>query len=280
MRMRLGISCNSKHLRLSGQEGQQFAFSPFSLDLARNSADRKALALAHALLIPGSSSTIHNYTYHPAFILSPLSPHAEIVVLLERSTPPTTICICRATTMCCPFIAMLRPVTLIDLNFSRHISPAVYYLSLSFTPVPVMLNSFVSVFLGHWLGTLLIFILFYLASNYFKQNLNRYPGPFLASLTDWWRFFDVYGRRPEITHIKLHRKYGDIVRLGPKVLSFADPAAVKDIYGLNKGFVKVPLMMTVPSNTANSRLYIVRLLSSTDGLVQRQTPSVPIFNDR
>lgn len=86
---------------------------------------------------------------------------------------------------------------------------------------------------------LLILLVGYLASNHFNHGLNRYPGPFLASLTDWWRFFDVYGRRPEVTHIKLHRKHGDVVRLGPNVLSFGNPAAVKQIYGLNRGFVKV-----------------------------------------
>lgn len=30
-----------------------------------------------------------------------------------------------------------------------------------------------------------------------------------------------------------------MVRLGPNTLSFADPAALKAIYGLNKGYVKV-----------------------------------------
>lgn len=102
-----------------------------------------------------------------------------------------------------------------------------------------MLDSIVSVFLWHWPATVLVAFVAYLASNHFNHGLNRYPGPFLASMTDWWRFFDVYGRRPEVTHIKLHRKHGDVVRLGPNVLSFADPAAIKQIYGLNKGFVKV-----------------------------------------
>lgn len=81
----------------------------------------------------------------------------------------------------------------------------------------------------------------YLISNYFNRGLNRFPGPVLASVTDWWRFFDVYGKRPEVTHIKLHAKHGDVVRLGPNSLSFADPKAIKAIYGLNKGFVKVRL---------------------------------------
>lgn len=92
----------------------------------------------------------------------------------------------------------------------------------------------------HCLVALSFVFVLYLLNNRFKSGLQKYPGPFLASLTDWWRFFDVLGRRPDVTQIRLHRKHGDIVRLGPNVLSFADPRALKIIYGLNKGFVKVP----------------------------------------
>ncbi|KAK2767516.1 hypothetical protein FQN54_003673 [Arachnomyces sp. PD_36] len=101
-----------------------------------------------------------------------------------------------------------------------------------------LLQSLIRYALG--LGPYLILVTFisYLISNYFCRGLQKYPGPFLARLTDWWRFVDVYKRRPEVTHINLHRKHGDIVRLGPNALSFADPKALKTIYGLNKGFVK------------------------------------------
>lgn len=94
-------------------------------------------------------------------------------------------------------------------------------------------------FLEHWLSASVIFCASYLLYNRYNRGLSKYPGPFLASLTDWWRFVDVWNRRPEVTHIKLHEKYGDVVRLGPKTLSFSNPAAVKAIYGLNKGFIKV-----------------------------------------
>lgn len=94
-------------------------------------------------------------------------------------------------------------------------------------------------FLGqHWLSVGVVLVVAWLLRNKYHNGLNKYPGPFLASLTDIWRFWDVYGRRPEVTHRKLHAKYGDVVRLGPNVLSFSDPKALKTIYGLNKGFVK------------------------------------------
>lgn len=92
---------------------------------------------------------------------------------------------------------------------------------------------------AHWLTILSIAVLLHFARNRYHHGLNKYPGPFFASITNWWRFVDVYGRRPDITQIRLHRQHGDIVRLGPNVLSIADPKALKAIYGLGKGFTKV-----------------------------------------
>ena len=102
-----------------------------------------------------------------------------------------------------------------------------------------MLDALFSILAQHWLLLVLFLPCLYLIKTYFNHGLQKYPGPFLAALTDWWRFWDVWGRRPDITHIKLHKENGDIVRLGPNTLSFANPKALKDIYGLNKGFVKV-----------------------------------------
>ena len=102
-----------------------------------------------------------------------------------------------------------------------------------------MIETILESLLRHWPAVLFVLLSVWLAANRYNHGLNKYHGPFLASLTDWWRFLDVYGRRPDITHNKLHQKYGDIVRLGPNTLSFADPRAIKTIYGLNKGFRKV-----------------------------------------
>ncbi|KAL4742811.1 hypothetical protein BDV11DRAFT_202464 [Aspergillus similis] len=98
-------------------------------------------------------------------------------------------------------------------------------------------------------------ILLYLAQQYFHNGLHRYRGPILAKFTNLWRFLDVRGRRPELTHIALHRKYGDVVRLGPNTLSFASPSAIKIIYGLNKGFTKV-------ANNPQSEFYPVQMTVS------------------
>lgn len=104
-------------------------------------------------------------------------------------------------------------------------------------------ESLVHILLRYWPVVFAVAVVAYLVGNRFNHGLNKYPGPFLASLTDWWRLWDVYNRRPERTQIKLHLQYGDVVRLGPNALSFADPKALKTIYGLNKGFTKVRFLL-------------------------------------
>ncbi|ROT36496.1 cytochrome P450 [Sodiomyces alkalinus F11] len=122
--------------------------------------------------------------------------------------------------------------------------------------------------LRYWLPIAVTLVLAWLVRNRYHNGLNEYPGPFLASLTDWWRFFDVWNRRPEITHRSLHEKHGDVVRLGPNTLSFADPAALKTIYGLNKGFIKSDFYIVQQAVVKGNRL--PSLFSTTDNTFHSQ----------
>jgi len=103
----------------------------------------------------------------------------------------------------------------------------------------MLATELVDILWRYWPLVLVSTLIVHLVFNKFNRGLNKYPGPVLASYTNWWRYFENLGRNTQHTHIDLHRKHGDIVRLGPNVLSFADPKAVKIIYGLNKGMVKV-----------------------------------------
>ena len=76
-------------------------------------------------------------------------------------------------------------------------------------------------------------------SSYFNNGLNKYPAPSFAAFTNFWRFLVVARRQAHFEYLKLHQQLGDVVRLGPNALSFADPKAVKDIYGLSKKLPKV-----------------------------------------
>ena len=73
----------------------------------------------------------------------------------------------------------------------------------------------------------------------YKKGLSKYKGPFLASFTDMWRVFHTYFNMDKPPMMDLHEKYGDIVRVGPNVLSFGNPEAIKDIYGVGKAWNKV-----------------------------------------
>ncbi|KAH8891580.1 cytochrome P450 [Thozetella sp. PMI_491] len=77
--------------------------------------------------------------------------------------------------------------------------------------------------------------------RYFNDPLRSVPGPFLAKFTGAWvLFLDLSGKRSTTIH-ELHKKYGHVVRVGPKQLCFASPRALKDIYGANSKYPKAPI---------------------------------------
>ncbi|KAI1304020.1 cytochrome P450 [Xylaria venustula] len=114
----------------------------------------------------------------------------------------------------------------------------------------------------YWAIGVVVVTAAWLIRNRYHNGLNKYPGPFLASLTDIWRLREVWGRQFEVTHRKLHDQYGDVVRLGPNTLSFADPKALKTIYGLNKGFIKSDFYIVQQGVSKGSGL--ATLFSTTD----------------
>lgn len=116
--------------------------------------------------------------------------------------------------------------------------------------------------------------------NKYGHRLNHIPGPFLAGLTDYWRLLVVWGRRPEVIHRQLHEKYGDLVRIGPQMVLVADLEAVKKIYALNAGYIKVGITLTLAPD-ATSKLtiassYLVGLLPRTAEYCKREAASQPL----
>ena len=66
--------------------------------------------------------------------------------------------------------------------------------------------------------------------NRWFHPLSKFPGPFLASRTDLWRVYHLGTRRMPETLIKMHEKYGTVVRYGLNDLSFNSVAAIDPIY--------------------------------------------------
>lgn len=90
-----------------------------------------------------------------------------------------------------------------------------------------------------WLVGLVVLAVTRLLFFHYKHGFSKYNGPFLASFTDMWRMFYAYSRKYQPPMIDVHEKYGDTVRLGPNMISFAKPEAIKDIYGAGKAWDKV-----------------------------------------
>lgn len=90
-----------------------------------------------------------------------------------------------------------------------------------------------------WLGlALFVAVGVRFLSYRYTYRLRRFKGPLLASFTDAWRFF-YYCRNTGIPYRDLHDRFGDVVRVGPNVLSFRDPQAIHDIFGAGKKWAKV-----------------------------------------
>lgn len=65
----------------------------------------------------------------------------------------------------------------------------------------------------------------------FFHPLCGYPGPFMARITQFWLPFNVSEKADSAWFIdRLHKKYGEYVRLGPNLLSVADPDVVESIH--------------------------------------------------
>jgi hypothetical protein len=73
----------------------------------------------------------------------------------------------------------------------------------------------------------------------YSHPLAKYPGPFVASLTNLWKAYTMYQGQMEYVIRDLHDKHGAIIRIGPNDLAFSHPDAVKQIYLAGSAFQKV-----------------------------------------
>jgi hypothetical protein len=74
-------------------------------------------------------------------------------------------------------------------SYSRYLKHG-QKLLFSFT---MFIESIIPVLRHNWPAVFVVAFAGYYLNNYCNRGLNIYPGPVLAWLTDWWRFWDVYG---------------------------------------------------------------------------------------
>lgn len=71
--------------------------------------------------------------------------------------------------------------------------------------------------LGIWIVSLVCRGLY----NVFFHPLAKFPGPRASGITEWWKTYIEVVKQESMVHllVKLHEKYGDIVRVGPNEVS-------------------------------------------------------------
>ncbi|KAI0876236.1 averantin oxidoreductase [Hypoxylon argillaceum] len=67
--------------------------------------------------------------------------------------------------------------------------------------------------------------------NIWLHPLAKYPGPRLAAASPLWMILSYFHGRTPTDLLKLHNKYGPVVRTGPNDLSFINPMQWREIYG-------------------------------------------------
>ncbi|KIH90520.1 Cytochrome P450 family protein [Sporothrix brasiliensis 5110] len=70
------------------------------------------------------------------------------------------------------------------------------------------------------------------------RRLAHIPGPAWCRFTDVPRLRWAWSERIHETHIALHRRYGDLVRVGPHCVSIGTPRAIQAVYGTGANLPK------------------------------------------
>ena len=73
----------------------------------------------------------------------------------------------------------------------------------------------------------------------YGSDLRAIPGPFSASFSNLWKVLAVYKEEMPQRNIAVHRKYGPVVRIGPKHVSFSSSEALQIIHGSRQAYPKV-----------------------------------------
>lgn len=104
--------------------------------------------------------------------------------------------------------------------------------------IPALLSAAID--FPHKLATLLAVLGGYLLyTRYGRASTRGIPGPWLASVSNLYRFCDQWSQQSIRTLIELHEKHGTFVRYGPNLVSISDPEGIAEVYGVGRGYIKV-----------------------------------------
>ncbi|KAM3565576.1 hypothetical protein MY1884_000109 [Beauveria asiatica] len=111
-----------------------------------------------------------------------------------------------------------------------------------------------------WLGLLagggVFYVIAVIVYRVFFHPLAKYPGPFLAKITDAYQLYHAYKGDRHLEFWRMHQKYGKVVRFGPNSVSFNSNTALKQIYGFRSNVRKAEFydaFVHPAANTHNTR---------------------------
>lgn len=95
--------------------------------------------------------------------------------------------------------------------------------------------------LSLWQVVIVLLIFWFIAATIktrYKSGLSKLPGPFLAKFSNIDRLWSCASGEQMTYHLKLHQRYGPLVRIGPNHVSFSDARLIPQVYSVSSKFYK------------------------------------------
>lgn len=92
-----------------------------------------------------------------------------------------------------------------------------------------------------WYSAMVTLLSFFIATLLIRRycpGLRRIPGPWHATISDFDRLRSCASGLQMYHHLRLHEKYGPLVRIGPNHVSFADTELIPIVYSIGSRFYK------------------------------------------
>ncbi|KAF2098821.1 cytochrome P450 [Rhizodiscina lignyota] len=99
------------------------------------------------------------------------------------------------------------------------------------------------------IGALILYEATNVIYNLYFHPLSRFPGPLLHRAKRLTYVIRFNQGKLSLDLLKLHAKYGPVVRIAPNELAFEDPDAFKDVYGRRTGIAPPADEMTKPDES-------------------------------
>ncbi|KAI1810882.1 cytochrome P450 CYP4/CYP19/CYP26 subfamily protein [Poronia punctata] len=110
------------------------------------------------------------------------------------------------------------------------------------------------------------------------HRLRHIPGPFWASITNLQRVWWVQTGKAHLYHRELHEVYGDVVRLGPNMVSVRDPEVIPVVYPMRTGFIKSDFYAALRAYTPHQGTMLAVFNTQDEDMHKRiKNPIAPLF---